>query len=121
MVEVVKTANTEHDLTILFRELLSDTPDSDKTKKSSARKKRNGLAKNQIAMLVDCLFEKLLAVEEDNEKSTTEKGGDLISIFRTLKVFTDVSPLDVLRHLDTLLPYLKIDNGLRPIDEGTFL
>mmetsp|Transcript_16813 Transcript_16813/g.19377 ORF Transcript_16813/g.19377 Transcript_16813/m.19377 type:complete len:1762 (+) Transcript_16813:148-5433(+) len=118
MVEVVKAANTEHDLTLLFRELLSDTPDFDKTKKSSARKKRSGLAKNHIAMLVDSLFEMLLAVEEDNEISAVEKGIDLVSIFRTLCVFTDASPSDVLRHLDTLLPYLKIDNGLRPIDEA---
>ena len=118
MVEVVKAANTEHDLTLLFREMLSDTPDSDKTKKSSARKKRSGLAKNHIAMLVDSLFEMLLAVEEDNEKPTIEKGGDIVSIFRTLRVFTDASPSDVLRHLDTLLPYLKIDNGLKHIDEA---
>jgi hypothetical protein len=118
MVEVVKAANTENDLTLLFRELLSDTPDSDKTKKSSARKKRSGLAKNHIAMLVDSLFEMLLAVEEDNEKPAVEKGGDLVSIFRTLRVFTEASPSDILRHLDTLLPYLKIDNGLKHIDEA---
>ena len=118
MVEVVKAANTEYHLTLLFRELLSDTPDSDKNKKSSARKKRNGKARNHISMLVDALFEMLLVVEEDNEKSTMEKGGELVSIFRTLRVFTDASPTDVLRHLDTLLPYLKVDNGLRPTDEA---
>jgi cohesin loading factor subunit SCC2 len=118
MVEVVKAANTEYHLTLLFRELLSDTPDSDKSKKSSARKKRNGHAKAHVSMLVDALFEMLLGVEEDNDKSTVEKGGELVSIFRTLRVFTDASPIDVLRHLDTLLPYLKIDNGLRPTDEA---
>ncbi len=118
MVEVVKAANTEHHLTLLFRELLSDTLDSDKNRKSSARKKRNGRAKTHISMLVDALFEMLLLVEEDNEKSAIEKGGDLVSIFRTLRVFTDASPADVLRHLDTLLPYLKVDNGLRPSDEA---
>ena len=118
MVEVVKAANTEYHLTLLFRELLSDTPDSDKNKKSSARKKRNGHAKTHVSMLVDALFEMLLSVEEDSEKATVEKGGELVSIFRTLRVFTDASPADVLRHLDTLLPYLKIDNGLRPSDEA---
>jgi len=118
MVEVVKAANTEHDLTLLFRELLSDIPDSDKSKKSSARRKRCGLAKNHMSMLVDALFEMLLAVEEDCDKSIAEKGMDLVSIFRTLTVFTDASPSDVLRHLDTLLPYLKIDNGLKPMDEA---
>lgn len=118
MVEVVKAANTEHHLTLLFRELLSDTLDSDKNKKSSARKKRSGRAKTHVSMLVDALFEMLLAVEEDTQKSVAEKGGDLVSIFRTLRVFTDASPTDVLRHLDTLLPYLKVDNGLKPSDEA---
>lgn len=118
MVEVVRAAKTEHHLTLLFRELLSDTADSDKNKKSSARKKRNGKAKVHVSMLVDALFEMLLGVEEENDKSTAEKGAELVSIFRTLRVFTDASPSDVLRHLDTLLPYLKIDNGLRPADEA---
>ena len=118
MVEVVKAANTEHHLTLLFRELLSDTSDSDKNRKSSARKKRKGRALTQVSMLVDALFEMLLNVEEDNEKSTMDKGEDLVSIFRTLRVFTDASPTHVLRHMDTLLPYLKIDNGLRPSDEA---
>jgi cohesin loading factor subunit SCC2 len=118
MVEVVKAANTEYHLTLLFRELLSDIPDSDKNKKSSARKKRNGHSRTHVMMLVDALFEMLLGVEEDTEKSISEKGGDLVSIFQTLRVFTDASPTDVLRHLDTLLPYLKIDNGLRPVDEA---
>ena len=118
MVEVVKAAKTEHHLATLFRELLSNTPSSVDSRKSSARKKRKGLANTIISRLVDALFEMLLAVEENNENSTIEKGRELVSIFRTLRVFTDLSPTDVLRHLDTLLPYLKTDNGLRPMDEA---
>ena len=113
MVEVVKAAKTEHYLALLFRELLSDTPVAVKSRKSSARKKRNCLAKTQVSLLIDALFEMLLGVEESNENSRIEKGGELVSIFRTLRVFTDASPTDVFRHLDTLLPYLKTDNGLR--------
>jgi cohesin loading factor subunit SCC2 len=116
MIEVVKQANTGEDLTILFRELLSDVPNSDQTKKTAARKKRQGLAKEQIAMLIEQLFEKLLEVE-DSTIPNRDKGVDFVAIFRVIKVFTDVSPCGVLKHVDTLLPYLKADNGVLPQHE----
>ncbi|KAL3921434.1 MAG: hypothetical protein SGILL_002747 [Bacillariaceae sp.] len=117
MVEVVKQANSGEDLTILFRELLSDVPDSDKTKKTLARAKRQRLAKDQIAMLIEQLFENLLRVEEDRTVQNVDKGVDFVAIFRVIKVFTDVSPSGVVKHVDTLLPYLKADNGVLPVHE----
>jgi cohesin loading factor subunit SCC2 len=116
MVEVVKAADTGENLTTLFRELLSGVSDADKNRKASERRKRKGLAQGHCEMLVDALFEILLSVEEN--RSTLLPGKELVAIMRTIRVFTDVSPADVLRHLDTLLPYLKADNGLRFQDES---
>jgi cohesin loading factor subunit SCC2 len=122
MVEVVKASNTADHLTILFRELLSDIPDSDKSRRSSARKKRQGIAKEQSAMLIDALVDMLLAVEDsavgkasgaNGTKRTLDEGKDFVAIFRVILVFTNVSPDGVLLHIDTFLPYLKADNGFQ--------
>jgi cohesin loading factor subunit SCC2 len=112
MVEVVKAANTGDNLTSLLRELLSGVADADKDRKASERRKRKVIAQSHCAMLVDSLFEILLSVEERKSKLAENFGRELVSTIRTIRVFTDVSPPVVLRHLDTLLPYLKADNGV---------
>lgn len=112
MVEVVKVANTAMDLTSMFRELFSEVPDANKSRRSSLRKKRQGLAQGQCNGLVDALFEMLLSVEETEGLSADERGKDLVAIVRTIQVFTDVSPVDAMNHLDTMLPYFKASNGL---------
>jgi cohesin loading factor subunit SCC2 len=112
MVEVVKEANSGEGLTLLFRELTCDVLDSDKTKQASARKKRQGLAREQSITLIDALFDMLLALEDDPTIQKFERGREFVAIFRVTQVFADVAPLGILKHLDTLLPYLKLDNGV---------
>jgi len=119
MVEVVKAADTGENLTLLFRELLSGASDADKTQRQ--RKKRKGLAQGHFSMLVDALFEILLSVEEHRDRFSSGVGKELVAIMRTIEVFADVSPPDVLKHLDTLMPYLKADNGLRMTDEALII
>ena len=119
MMEVVKAADTGDNLTALFRELLSGVSDADKGRKSSERRKRQVLAQSHCAMLVDALFEILLLVEE--KPAVTGAGKELVAIMRTIRVFTDVAPVNVLRHLDTVLPYLQADNGLRMQDEAVIV
>jgi len=117
MVEVVKSAGSGDGLTSLFRELLQGVSDSDKDRKASDRKKRQILAQGHCSMLVDALVEILLTTEENRSKY--EKIGlELVAIIRTISVFAEVAPMNVVKHLDTLLPYLKADNGLRPKDES---
>jgi hypothetical protein len=103
MVEVVKAANTGDNLTSLLRELLSGVADADKDRKASARCKRKVIAKSHCAMLADSLFKILLSVEERKSKLGENFGKEVVSTIRTIRVFTDVSPPVVLRHLDTLL------------------
>jgi cohesin loading factor subunit SCC2 len=117
MVDVVKEANSGEVLTLLFRALTCDVSVSDKTKQASVRKKRQCLAREQSAMLMDALFDLLLAVEDDPTIQKFERGREFVAIFRVTQVFADVSPLDMLKHLDTLLPYLKLDNGVEPQHE----
>jgi cohesin loading factor subunit SCC2 len=118
MCEVVKAANTGENLAILLRELLSGVSDSDKGRKSSERRKRQSIAQNHCSMLVDALFEILLKVEERRPQLGAQVGRELVATIRTIQVFTDVSPSVVLRHFDTLLPYLKADNGVSMEDES---
>jgi cohesin loading factor subunit SCC2 len=117
MVEVVKSAGSGEGLTSLFRELLKGVADSDKDRKASDRKKRQVLAQGHCSMLVDALVEILLTTEENRAKFQYI-GVEVVAIVRTISVFADVSPLNVIKHLDTLLPYLKADNGLRMKEES---
>jgi cohesin loading factor subunit SCC2 len=112
MVEVVKAADTGEHLTILFRDLLAGESDADKGRKTSARRKRRTLAEGHCSMLVDAIFEILLRVEENRSNAQGATSKDVVAVIRTIGVFTNISPNDVHGHLDTLLPYLKADNGI---------
>jgi hypothetical protein len=112
MVEVVKTADTAEHLTILFRDLLEGESDSDKGRKTSTRRKKRNLEEGHCSLLVDAVFEILLRVEDNRANGEAANAKDVVAVMRTIGVFTNISPADVHRHLDTLLPYLKADNGM---------
>ncbi|CAJ1949314.1 unnamed protein product [Cylindrotheca closterium] len=117
MVEVVKAADTGEHLTSLFRELLHASADADTERKSSQKRKQLSIAQEHCSMLVDALLEILLSFEE-NRESVTQPGKELVAIMRLIKVFTDVWPYALVKHLDTLLPYMKADNGVGMQDEA---
>eukprot|EP00980_Cylindrotheca_fusiformis_P014094 scaffold3702_cov126-Cylindrotheca_fusiformis.AAC.6 len=116
MVEVVKAANTGEHLTALFRELLYSARDAGTSRKTTQRKKQKLIAQDHCSMLVDALLELLLSFEE-HRSDVKNPGKQLVAIMRCIKVFTDVSVDSVVKHLDTLLPYMKADNGLDGQDE----
>jgi len=122
MVEVVKIAETDQHLTVLFRDLLEGESDSDKGRKTSTRRKnKRNLEEGHCSLLVDSAFEILLRVEESRgDSKETAYAKDVVAVIRTIGVFTNISPADVHRHLDTLLPYLKADNGIT-IDQEAVL
>ena len=121
MVEVVKAADTGDNLTKLLLSLLANVNDADKEKPAYERKRGKLITENHCAMLVDALFERLLKVEDERTDHGGEIGKELVAIFLTIKVFTDVSPTVVLSHLDTLLPYLKGDNGVQDEDNAAII
>ena len=118
MVAAVKIAGTNENLGNFMRELLCNVNDSDKGKKAVERIRRQKVAEKQCFNLVDSLFELLLATEEKRGRQNGS-GADLVALIRTIGVFAEVSTGAVLRHLETILPYLKADNGLPAADESS--
>lgn len=122
----------------MLRSMLHDGSDSTKLSSSSGGattfsdrqiKLRRASARAHCQQLVDCLMELLLQAEEAmhryrssvdvNTKSDsgTSRSGrclsdQIVAIFVTLSAFCEAHPPYVIRHLRTLLPYLKGDNHL---------
>ena len=114
------------------------TSSSDGTATYSDRqlKARQNLARLHCQQLVDCLIELLLQTEDDlhrNDKNASpffkelsgadcvSNSGDadrIVAIFVTLLAFCEAYPPYVIRHLHTLLPYLKGDSRLSSKQEG---
>ena len=71
MMEVVRAGNTGDHLEALLKKLLSGGRNSESTRKSAERKKRQQLGKTQCTQLVNSLFELLLVVEEQRDIRVT--------------------------------------------------
>jgi cohesin loading factor subunit SCC2 len=112
MIEVVAAANSKDVLLSLLRDLLFGLTDSDKDRKASEREKRKQNAIAHCSHLVDALFEHLLSLEETRSGDQGVFTQTLVAMLRTIGVFAEVTPTYVLRHIQTLLPYLKADNGV---------
>lgn len=112
MIEVVLSAGSKDVLTALLRDLLSGFSDADKDRRTSDRKKRKRNTSSHCAHLADALVEHLLTLEDNRGKDAIVFGKKLVANIRTISAIAEVSPQEVLRHVDTLLPYLKADNGI---------
>ena len=112
MVEVVKASGSSVDLTCLVKGLLFGFGDNDKDKKVAERKRRQQDARYQCKNLVQALFEILLHFEDTRSNQETD-GRELVAIFSTLGVFSQSYPELLVSHIDTLVPYLKGDNGAK--------
>lgn len=118
MVQTVKVAGTSENLAGFMRELLCNVNDSDKGKKAAERVKRQKIAEKQCFNLSDALFELLLSTEERRAELGNSIGAELVATIRTIGVFAEVSTSSVFKHMETILPYLKGDNGLQYGDES---
>lgn len=118
MVQTVKVAGTSENLAGFMRELLCNVNDSDKGKKAAERVKRQKIAEKQCFNLSDALFELLLSTEERRAELGNSLGAELVATIRTIGVFAEVSTSSVFKHMETILPYLKGDNGLQYSDES---
>ena len=112
MVDVVKVSGSPEDLTCLVKGLLFGFAEADKDKKITERKRRQEDARFQCKNLVSSLFEILLQFEETRSHQESD-GKELVAIFSTLGVFAQVYPELLVPHVDTILPYLKGDNGAK--------
>jgi pyruvate-formate lyase-activating enzyme len=112
MVEVVKVSGSPEDLTCLVRGLLFGFGEGEKDKKVAERKRRQEDARKQCKSLTSSLFEILLQFEETRSNQETD-GKELAAIFSTLGVFSQSYPELLVPHVDTIMPYLKGDNGAK--------
>ena len=118
MIEVVQTSDSKEGLSELLKSLLSDVNDADKSKRSTERQQRKATLRMHCSHLVEALIEHLLRLEERRTRKKQSLAKELIATLRTMAVFAEVSPADLLEHLDTLLPYLKASNGLKATEEA---
>jgi len=117
MIEIVLAANSKNMLTALLRDLLS-VFSGDKDRKASERKKRSQTTSNHVSHLVDALVDHLLTLEERRDGNASNFGKKLVATVRTLGAMAEVSSLEVVRYVDTLLPYLKADNNISMAEES---
>ena len=118
MVDVVMAADSKDVLTALLKELMFGFTDAEKDRKASERRKRNSELHLQCAYLVDSFIEQLLVLEENRASHGNSFGKKLVAIVRSLAVFGEVAPAEVLRHIDTITPYLKADNSVSQEQES---
>lgn len=120
MMECVLAGGTGDSLEALLQKLLNGSIDSDNSRKRSERQKRQEVGLQQCTLVVDALFELLMVVEEQRG-IRSHVGKDIAATLVTIAVFANVSPHAVLKNLDTILPYLKADNGVSMSDESAIV
>lgn len=84
-----------------------------------------------IQSLVDSLFELLITIEErrpceaSNLKivhvAEQSVGQNIAATLQTIDIFARIAPMSILQHIDTLLPYLKADNGVSVEEESVIV
>ena len=112
MVEVVKVSGSPEYLTSLVKGLLFGFNEGDKDKKNAERKRRQEDSRTQCNSLVLALVELLLSFE-DTRAHEDDDGKELVALLSTLSVFSEAYPELLVPHIDTLVPYLKGDNGAK--------
>jgi len=111
MVEVVTMSSSPKHLTSLVQEMIKGQGDNGEGKKASQRKVDRAAAEQYCASIVACLIEELVSFEEHRD-TQDNSGAQLVSLLTTLCVFAEANPLLLVNHYDTLLHYLKADNGV---------
>lgn len=113
MVEVVAISSSPKHLTSLVQEMVNGKADKCEEKKAIQRKIDKVAAEQYCASIVASLIEELLLFEEKRESySAVEAGSRLVSLLSTICVFAEASPYLLMNHYDSLLHYLKADNGV---------
>jgi hypothetical protein len=105
-------ADSKDVLLTLLKQLMFGFTDADKDRKAAERQQRNKDLHSQCSFLVDSMMEQLLLLEENRARLGNNFGKKLVALLRSLAVFGEIAPCEVLRHIDTITPYLKADNSV---------
>ena len=117
MVDVVKLSGNSEFLTSLVNGLLFGFNEGDKDKKAAERKLRQEDSRNQCNNLVLALVELLLSFEETRTHKEDD-GKELVALLSVLSVYSQAYPELIVPHIDTLVPYLKGDNGVKKFEQA---
>ena len=72
---------------------------------------------NECTEIVDSLCELLVVIDEQRD-IRPNVGRDISATLKTLAMFGAFSPVSLMKHFNTILPYLKADNGVSMEDES---
>jgi cohesin loading factor subunit SCC2 len=79
-----------------------------------------------ITSIASSLVEQLLSFEGVHSTDTNvighfdhSSGDELTAIIRTVSIFSESVPCSLVKHIDSLIPFLKADNGIREDHEAT--
>lgn len=112
MLEVVAISPSSRHLMNLVQDMISGQSNTEE-KNTSERKIDCASAEHLCANIVASLIEELVIFEEQRGSLTADQAGmQLVSLLSTLDVFAEASPSLLRNHYDTLLHYLKADNGV---------
>lgn len=111
----ISHGGNEEWLVKLIRDVLHGTNSACEV--NTQAKKRQNLSLTHCVKLVDCLVNMLLSCEFALKEKSTVDGirtpqETIVAIFVTFSCFCKAHPPYVVRHMHTLLPYLKGENGL---------
>ena len=111
LVIVIDNPRSHGYLAALVREMLYGSSEGDKEKADSKSKKVE--THNHCSHIVSYLFEELILFEENRSPNDKEVAGQhLVALLSTIGVFAESAPSLLVKHVDTLLPYLKADNSI---------
>jgi hypothetical protein len=98
--------------------LVSLVKEFSKAASTTSAVKANGIEKH-LSSIASSLIDMLLSFEGNqsikqrvNSKAAISSGEELVAIIRTVSVFADGAPSTLIKYIDTLLPFLKGDNGV---------
>lgn len=123
MVEVIAGLQNTDWLVQLLSGLLTAPGEGEMQKKDRVKQLEN--MHRRCNAIIDCLIDMLLRLDEGDsppfnkdihELQTPAK--QLLAVISTAFVFSRANPNFLLKHVDTLLPYLKAENHLEKADEG---
>lgn len=122
MLEIITiNPRSQEYLAALVKEMLYGSTKGEKGKSES--KSLHVATQKHCSTIVSYIFEELITFEEKRAsfKSQDSVGPHLVALLSTVGVYAESSPTLLLKHVDTLLPYLKADNAVSRDSEAAIV
>ena len=114
MMELVRVSGSGVSLESLLSKILDP---GTSTEKGDAVSDKIHICEN----IANSLFELLLKIEDSRSAKSATAGKDMVATLKTMAVFAPIVPKAILKYFESLLPYLKADNGLAFDEESAVI